>query len=86
MKNFGWYRRCFGTLRGKVLLDCFTGFSAAPLPQEELPPRRLNDVPQRIHAIRPDAHFIYVFSDPAEGFIYHEKLCTKCAWTLLDLE
>lgn len=61
-----WYRERFSpTSMTKVLLDASTSYSMAPIggiPENS----GFSHVPERIHACRPQAKFVYVMRDPVE--------------------
>jgi len=70
-KELGWYRQCFGESSGKVFVDASTSYSAAPVHAglgyaADSTNSPLAGVPERIHAVRPDARFIYIIRDPVE--------------------
>ena len=70
-RGVDWYRSLFANPDGKVLLDVSLSYTMAPmaplarLARGETPSSsHLVGVPERIHAVRPDARFIYIVRDP----------------------
>lgn len=67
-KGFDWYRTLFPESDGKVLLDVSLSYTMAPLTRmasgDACSDSHLIGVPERIHAVRPDARFIYIVRDP----------------------
>jgi hypothetical protein len=64
-RGLTWYRARFAhAAPGALLLDASTSYTMAPL--DPAPGSRMDKVPERIAACRPDALFIYVLREPAE--------------------
>ena len=66
-KGLDWYRSKFPRKPGVVLLDASTSYSMAPLHAGSA--SLMNQVPERIHSMRPDARFIYLVRDPVDRAI-----------------
>ncbi|MGK2941782.1 MAG: sulfotransferase [Immundisolibacter sp.] len=68
-RGLDWYRDCFPTTEGRLLLDASTSYSAAPLAgygsAGDDPRSRYAGVPIAIHAVAPAARFIYLVRNPA---------------------
>lgn len=62
-RGLDWYRSCFGRTDA-ILVDASVSYTMAAMREWER--GRELDVPQRIHALSPDARFIYIVRDPAE--------------------
>jgi hypothetical protein len=66
-RGWAWYRSCFSHAPAcSMLLDASTSYSMAPLSDIDGVPSRLDRVPERIAAARPDARFVYMLRDPVE--------------------
>ncbi len=62
-----WYRSCFASVEGRVLLDATPAYTLCPLGRslgEPVPESRFGQVPERIRQVAPDARFIYLLRDP----------------------
>jgi hypothetical protein len=67
-KGLAWYRACFNGPEGSIFVDASTGYSAGPTARFPLQVGEKEDplcgVPARIHAVSPEARFIYIVRDP----------------------
>lgn len=68
-RGLDWYRDCFAGPDDAILLDATPGYSLAPTDMfpadEDKRGSPYEDVPARIHSLRPNARFIYVMREPA---------------------
>ena len=64
-KGLDWYRQQFSDCDA-VCLDASTSYSFAPLSQNNsyMAKKQFHNIPQRIHALNPQAKFIYLLRDP----------------------
>ena len=67
-KGLDWYRKQFPDSSNAVCLDASTSYSMAPLTDgwKYRDPTVYQDIPARVHAVRPDAKFIYLLRDPVD--------------------
>lgn len=77
-KGLNWYRDRFSNCEDAICVDASTTYSMAPLSLEQNSrntEKYLQDVPQRIYSINPNARFIYLLRDPVEraysGYWHH---------------
>jgi hypothetical protein len=68
VRGESWYRSLFTGPPDAVLLDSSNSYSAAPVDEDTVPSDSSDHpfigVPRRIHALNPEAKFIYVLRDP----------------------
>jgi hypothetical protein len=69
-KGLGWYRDKFEYTGPEILIDASTSYTAAHvdnnITKAERKSSNLDNVPERIHSISPDARFIYILRNPVE--------------------
>jgi sulfotransferase family protein len=67
-KGLDWYRKQFPDSANTILLDASTSYSMAPLTEgwKHRNPRVYEDIPAKVHSVRPDAKFIYLLRDPVD--------------------
>ena len=67
-KGLDWYRKQFPESPNTICLDASTSYSMAPLTEgwKHRKPRIYEDIPAKVHSVRPDAKFIYLLRDPVD--------------------
>jgi len=67
-KGLDWYRKQFPDSANTISLDASTSYSMAPLTEgwKHRNPRVYEDIPAKVHSVRPDAKFIYLLRDPVD--------------------
>jgi Sulfotransferase domain len=67
-KGLDWYRKQFPDSANTVCLDASTSYSMAPLTEgwKHRDPKVYENIPARVHSVRPDAKFIYLLRNPVD--------------------
>ena len=67
-KGLDWYRKQFPESADTVCLDASTSYAMAPLTEgwKHRNPRMFEDIPAKVHSVRPDAKFIYLLRNPVD--------------------
>ena len=67
-KGLDWYTKQFPDSANTVCLDASTSYSMAPLTEgwKHRNPRVYEDIPAKVHSVRPDAKFIYLLRNPVD--------------------